>query len=265
MKSSKGRHASSERYEELIPSTELISKENIEKFNQLKEMFPNVIEDELIMTLNSLDWDTQSAVNELSKMSPKKSSKKGASKKASTEPTTTTTTAAPAKPANEQQPHKQAPKAQHQQQQPRKQAPKAQQQQPHTSPKLTIVKPTAAPTAPAPAPAPAVQPVDAGEMLNISKNLEEQIAEIQRQAALLISIKEELKKATDSGDEAVNGLKKELADLENEEKRISAKLEETRKKLATIDDKIAAAEKDKDKKVSNFISSCKDKGLNVKL
>lgn len=242
----RGRHTESERIEEILPSTETIPPEAISKFEQLKEAFPTIKEDDVFMTLNSYDWDADAATTDLQKQAAKKG-KKG--KKTSSAAATAPAAAAPAKKASTAPVKK----------------PTIQR-----APKAAAPAPVAAAPAPAPAPAPvaaapAVQPIDAGLMLNISKSLEEQIAEVQRQAALLVSIKERLAEATKTGNEAVEKLKKELAELEAEEKRVNARLETTRKKLATIDDKIAQAEKDKDVKVNAFINSCKDKGIKVKL
>lgn len=246
----KGRYAASERLEEIIPSTSTISEEEIAKFKTLKEMFPTIKEDDVFMTLNSFDWDVDDAINELQKQVPKKGSKKG--KKAS--PASEKPSSAPSKKPVIQRP---APAE--------KAAPKAAAEKPAPKPAAEKPAPKAAAEKPAPKAAEKPAPVDDGVMQNISKSLEEQIADFQRQAALLISIKEQLAAATKSGDEAIEKLKKDLAQLEADEKRVSAKLDETRKKLATIDDKIAAAEKEKDTKVNAFINSCKDKGLKVKL
>ena len=245
---SRVRSSASESIENIMPSTETsFSPEDLAKFASLKEMFPTLKEDDVIVTLSSVGWDVDAAISDLQKQ-VKKGPKKGKKSASNASPAPAPKKAvSPAAPKKAQAP---AP------------APAA------ASKKPTIqrpVAPAAAAPAPAAAAAPATPAVDAGVMLNISKSLEEQIAEVQRQAALLISIKEELAKATRSGDELIEKLKKELADLEAEEKRVNDRLVETRKKLATIDDKIEMAEKNKDSKVNAFINSCKDKGLKVKL
>ena len=246
------RSAASESIENIIPSTETsFTTEDLAKFESLKEMFPTLKEDEVFLTLSSVGWDVDAAISDLQKQ-VKKGPKKG--KKSTTTTTTTTNTSAAASGPKRSTTNTAATK---------KTATAPAATTPASTKKPTIQRPPA--VAHAPAPAPATPAVDAGVMLNISKSLEEQIAEVQRQAALLISIKEELAKATRSGDEQIEKLKKELAELEAEEKRVNDRLVETRKKLATIDDKIEMAEKNKDSKVNAFISSCKDKGLKVKL
>lgn len=247
------RSAASESIENIIPSTETsFTTEDLAKFESLKEMFPTLKEDEVFLTLSSVGWDVDAAISDLQKQ-VKKGPKKG--KKSTTTTTTTTNTSAPAP----------GPKKSNTNTAASKKVQAAPATTPASAKKPSIQRPPAVAHAPAPAPAPATPAVDAGVMLNISKSLEEQIAEVQRQAALLISIKEELAKATRSGDEQIEKLKKELAELEAEEKRVNDRLVETRKKLATIDDKIEMAEKNKDSKVDAFINSCKDKGLKVKL
>lgn len=247
------RSAASESIENIIPSTETsFTTEDLAKFESLKEMFPTLKEDEVFLTLSSVGWDVDAAISDLQKQ-VKKGPKKG--KKSTTTTTTTNTSASAPGPKKTNTNTSASKKVQA--------APAPAATTPASTKKPTIQRPPA--VAHAPAPAPATPAVDAGVMLNISKSLEEQIAEVQRQAALLISIKEELAKATRSGDEQIEKLKKELAELEAEEKRVNDRLVETRKKLATIDDKIEMAEKNKDSKVNAFISSCKDKGLKVKL